>query len=44
MKLLKSENYITRIFYNNVLVIIDKLIKYLYPILYKKINDAKQIV
>ena len=43
IKLLKSEDYITGISYNNILVVIDKLIKYLYLILYKKANNAKQI-
>ena len=41
VKLLKSENYITRISYDSILIIINKLIKYLYLILYKKINNTK---
>ena len=44
MKLPKSENYITGISYNSILVVIDKLIKYLYLILYKEANNIKQIV
>ena len=44
MKLLKSENYITEISYNSILIVVDKLTKYLYLILYKKINNAKQII
>ena len=43
MKLPKSENYITGILYDSILVIIDKLIKYLYLILYKEASNAKQI-
>ena len=41
MKLPKSENYIIRILYNNILIVINKLIEYLYLILYKKINNIK---
>ena len=41
MKLLKSENYITGILYNSILIVIDKLIKYLYLILYKKASNIK---
>ena len=44
MKLPKSKNHITGILYNNILIVIDKLIKYLYLTLYKKINNAKQII
>ena len=43
MKLPKSENYITKILYNSILIIIDKLTKYLYLILYKETNNVKQI-
>ena len=43
IELPKSENQITRILYNNILMIIDKLTKYLYLILYKKASNARQI-
>ena len=43
MKLSKSENYITGISYNNILIVVNKLTKYLYLILYKKTNNTKQI-
>ena len=41
MKLPKSENHITGILYNSILVVVDKLIKYLYLILYKEANNIK---
>ena len=43
MKLSKSENYIIRILYNSILIVVDKLNKYLYLILYKKISNVRQI-
>ena len=41
VKLSKSENHTTGVSYNNILVIIDKLTKYLYLIPYKKISNIK---
>ena len=41
VKLPKSENYITGILYDSILVVVDKLTKYLYLILYKKISNVK---
>ena len=41
IKLLKSENYITGVLYNSILIVINKLTKYLYLILYKETNNAK---
>ena len=41
MKLPKSENYIIGVLYNSILIVVDKLIKYLYLILYKKTSNIK---
>ena len=41
IKLLKSEDYTTGISYNNILIVVDKLIKYLYLILYKETSNTK---
>ena len=41
VKLSKSENYIIGILYDNILIIVDKLIKYLYLILYKEASNIK---
>ena len=41
VKLPKSKNYITGILYNNILIVVDKLTKYLYLILYKEASNAK---
>ena len=43
IKLLKSENVTNNIKYNNILIIINKLIKYAHLILYNKEFTAKQI-
>ena len=42
MKLLKSENVSTEVKYDNILVVVDKLIKYVYLILCKKDFIVKQ--
>jgi hypothetical protein len=44
MKLLLSQDLITRIEYNFILVVTDKLIKYIYIILYLEANTAKNLV
>ena len=44
VKLLKSKNVITEISYNNIIIIIDKLIKYIYFILYKENFIIKQTI
>ena len=44
MKFLKSEDLETGIKYDNILVIIDKLTKYTYLILYNKKFTVKQII
>ena len=41
VKLPKSEDYIIGVLYNSILVVVNKLIKYLYLILYKEINNIK---
>ena len=43
MKLLKSEDVSTRVKYNSILVVVDKLTKYTYLILCKKDFIVKQI-
>ena len=40
-KLLKLIELTTKIKYNSIIVVVDKLIKYLYFILFKKTFDAK---
>ena len=42
-KLLKSKDPITGIFYNLIIVVIDKLTKYIYFIFFKEIFDAEQL-
>ena len=44
VKLPKSKDINTDIKYNNILIVIDKLIKYTYFILYMKKFESKQIV
>ena len=44
VKFLKSEDTNTNIKYNNILIIIDKLIKCVYFILYIKIFETKQVM
>ena len=41
IKLTKSKNPTTGVLYNSILVIINKLIKHLYLILYKETNNMK---
>ena len=41
IKLSKSENYIIGVLYNSILIVVDKLTKYLYLILYKKASNIK---
>ena len=41
VKLPKSENHTTEILYNSILIIIDKLTKYSYLILYKEASNIK---
>ena len=43
VKFLQSENINIKIKYNNILIIINKLTKYIYFILYKKLFEVKQI-
>ena len=43
MKLLKSENISTEIKYNNILIVVDKFIKYAHLISYSKKFTVKQI-
>jgi len=43
MKLFKSTNLVVKDNYNFILIIINKLIKYLYIIIYKKKFVAKQL-
>ena len=42
-KLPKSENIDTDIKYDSILIIVNKLIKYVYFILYMEVSEAKQI-
>ena len=42
IKLLKSENLITNIKYNNILVVVNKFTKYVYLILYNEKFMTKQ--
>ena len=41
VKFLQSEDISTEIKYNNILIIINKLIKYIYFILYKKLFENR---
>jgi hypothetical protein len=43
IKLLLLQDLITRIKYDSILVIIDRLIKYIYMILYLKANTAEDL-
>ena len=43
MKLLKSKDLITKVFYDSIMVVIDKLMKYTHFILFEKNFDAKQL-
>ena len=43
MKLPKSDDHTTGVLYNSILVVVDKLTKYLYLILCKKTSNIKQI-
>ena len=43
VKLLKSEDISINIKYNNILVIVDKLTKYVYFISYMELFEAKQV-
>ena len=43
VKFLKSEDTNTDIKYNNILIIVDKLIKYIYFISYMELFEIKQI-
>jgi hypothetical protein len=43
VKLLLSQDLITRIKYNSILVVIDRLIKYIYMILYLKTSIAEDL-
>ena len=40
---LKEKDSITKIFYNSIMVVVNKLIKYVYFILFKKTFDTKQL-
>ncbi len=42
-KLPKSKKLLTNIKYNNILIIVNKLTKYKYFILYKKTNNTSEI-
>ena len=42
-KLPKSKNLTTGVFYNSIIVVINKLTKYIYFIFYKKFFDTKQL-
>jgi len=44
IKLLLSKNSITNISYNSILIIINKLIKYIYFINYIKILNAEDLI
>ena len=43
IKLLKSKDLITKIFYNLIMIVINKLTKYIHFISFKETFDAKQL-
>ena len=43
IKLLKLKNLMTKIFYDLIIIVVDKLMKYFYFILFKEIFDTKQL-
>ena len=42
-KLLKSKNLITRVFYDLIIVVVDKLTKYFHFIFFKETFDTEQL-
>ena len=42
-KLLKSKDFTTKVFYNSIMVVVDKLTKYIHFIFFQKIFDAEQL-
>ena len=43
VKLLKSENKVTKVRYNSILVVVDKLTKYTHLILWQEIGTASKL-
>ena len=43
IKLLKSKDLMTKIFYDLIMIVVDKLIKYFYFVLFKKIFNTEQL-
>ena len=43
IKLLKSKNLTTEVLYNSIIIVVDRLVKHFYFILFKEIFDAEQL-